>query len=108
MTLYLAAGEDAVGAFHELVSLLLSNTILGIPFVPLGGGPAGRPNSHLIGGYQPNRTLRLRNERFLRLAIVVYVAPPGGVAALLGRPIAPPRTASTSGVELAHVACVSW
>lgn len=70
---YQAGGPDSFGHFQELVSLLLHLTILDrYSAVRLATGP--RPDTMVLGGWRgPQDPLRLTNDAFLRLSIVLYL-----------------------------------
>lgn len=72
----LPGGRAAPGHFRELVSLLLSNTVL-VPSssVYLIQGPGGPDVFMLGGGRDPREPLQLKNDRFLRLAMTMYLDP---------------------------------
>lgn len=73
---YQAGGPDAAQAFRELAALLMRLTIL----APEGGvrfssGPRGTADLVLGGWGGPDDPLPLRDGRYLRLTIRLYVAP---------------------------------
>ena len=68
-----AGGPDSFNAFLELISLLLTVTVLDhAGAVRLTTGP--RPNTAVLGGWRgPIDPLPLTNGRFLRLTMVLYL-----------------------------------
>ncbi len=74
---YQAGGPDAAQAFRELAALFLRLTIL----APEGGvrfssGPRGTADLVLGGWGGPDDPLPLRDGRYLRLTVRLYIAPP--------------------------------
>lgn len=74
---YQAGGPNAAQAFRDLTDLLLRLTIL----APAGGvrfssGPRGTSDLVLGGWGGPDDPLPLRDGRYLRVTVRLYVAPP--------------------------------
>lgn len=76
-TAYQAGGADAVQAFRALVALLLRLTVLAPEgAVRFASGPRGTADLALGGWGGPDDPLPLRDGRYLRLTMRLYVAPP--------------------------------
>jgi len=78
---YMAGGPRAFDAFRELVQLMLGSTVLADgQFVRLVRGKTGSDETRALGGPGgPTSPVQLRDGRWLRVAIDLYLAPhPGG------------------------------
>jgi hypothetical protein len=70
---YEAGGPPAVDAFHELVTVLLSNTVLS-PSAYINRSRGPRPRTIYLGGLRHvTDPLPLRDGRFLRFSMTLYV-----------------------------------
>ncbi len=75
--IYQAGGPDAAQAFRDLITLLLRLTVLAPEgAVRFASGPRGSADLVLGGWGGPDDPLPLRDGRYLRLAVRLYLAPP--------------------------------
>lgn len=75
-TVYQAGGPDAVPAFQDLIALMLRLTVLATGgAVRFASGPRGTADLVLGGWGGPDDPLPLRDGRYLRLTVRLYIAP---------------------------------